>query len=296
MGNSLCPLLSIALLHRVVADRYVGAVAQHAIYYGNGSESLSDLVQTNILIYERGVEAAAKNGAQIISFPEFGLVPVKDDNRTAIGSIAEKIPDADGLTVPCDDPIFADRIILTRSSCMARENHIVVMVNMVDWIDCDSHEDSNCPSDGHYQITTDVLFDEQGRLAAKYHKSHEWPGLKPLYDQPTQPSQVTYKSSFGVEFGLFICFDIMFNDPPVVLVNSGVKHFLYAVKQGLIGEETLISGFSRRHNITLLSANLAGVVHDCSGVIVNGETLPYKQIMIDDNFPEENVILSTIQF
>lgn len=289
-------LLFTALLNQAEAGSYVGAVAQHAIYFGNGSESLSEVLLTNIWIYERGVEAAAKNGAQIIAFPEFGLVPVKDDNRTAIGSIAEKIPDADGLTIPCGNPVFADRVILTRSSCMAQQNRIIVMVNMVDWIDCDRYEDPNCPSDEHYQITTDVLFDELGRLAAKYHKSHEWPGLKPLYDQPAQPSQITYKSSFGVEFGLFICFDIMFRDPPLVLVNSGVKHFLYAVKQGLIGEDTLISGFSSRNKVTLLSANLAGAVHDCSGVIVNGETLPSKQFMIGDDFPEENVILSVIQF
>ena len=167
--------------------------------------------------------------------------------------------------------------------------------NKVDWVDCFPYTDPNCPSDNHYQITTDVIFDEYGRLVAKYHKSHEWPGLMPLYDQPSEPSRVTYNSSFGVEFGLFICFDIMFQDPPVALVKNGVRHFLYAVKQGLIGEDTIISGFSSRHNVTMLSSNLAATVHDCSGVIVNGTTLPSKRIMIGSDYPEENVILSIIQ-
>jgi predicted amidohydrolase len=55
-----------------------------------------------------------------------------------------------------------------------------------------------------------------GVISAKYHKSHEWPGLRKAYDEPLSPSRVTFKSSFGVEFGLFICFDIMFEDPPKV--------------------------------------------------------------------------------
>ena len=302
----------------ITSSSYIGAVAQHAVYYGssgsssssennNSSESLSELVDTNLYIYERMVRAAAENGAQIIIFPEFGLVPVKDDDRVAIGTIAEIIPDPDldpdpdadhSSTTPCGNIAFTDRIILTRSSCVAQMYKILVMVNMVDWIDCDTSSDPSCPSDDHYQITTDVLFDESGRIVAKYHKSHEWPGLIPLYDQPATPSRVTYTSSFGVEFGLFICFDIMFPDPPVALVDKGIKHFLYAVKQGLLGEETLISSFSRRHNVTLLSANLASdlLVHDCSGVIVSGETLPHKKIFIGEDFPEENVLLSVIQY
>ena len=285
----------LALLGFSEASSYVGAVAQHAVYFGASTESVPELVGVNLDMYARGVELAAKNGAQIIAFPEFGLVPVADNDRAKLGEVAEKIPDADGQTIPCANAEFNDRQILQRSSCMARDNSIVVMVNMIDWVDC-SAGDSNCPSDNHYQFTTDVIFDEAGRMAAKYHKSHEWPGLKPAYDQPANPSRVTYKTSFGVEFGLFICFDIMFQDPPVVLVDSGVRHFLYAVKQGLIGEDTLISGFSGRHNVTMLSANLASSVHDCSGIIVDGQTLPSRKIMLGDDYPDENVILSKVNF
>jgi pantetheine hydrolase len=286
----------LAILGLSEANSYVGAVAQHAIFYGAGTESISELVGVNLDMYARGVELAAKNGAQIIAFPEFGLVPVADNDRAKLGEVAEKIPEADGLTVPCSNADFNDRRILQRSSCMAKDNNIVVMVSMIDWVDCSAQDDSNCPSDNHYQFTTDVVFDEAGRMAAKYHKSHEWPGLKPAYDQPASPSRVTYKTSFGVEFGLFICFDIMFKDPPVVLVDNGVRHFLYAVKQGLIGEDTLISGFSGRHNVTMLSANLAGTVHDCSGIIVDGKTLSSKKVMLGEDYPEENIILSKVNF
>lgn len=280
--------------HVLAAGSYKGAVAQHATYMGQGTESVTQLVRTNLDMYERHVYLAAVNGAQVIAFPEFGLVPVEDGNRTKIGELAEVIPNAEAKYIPCVDTSFSDRPILSRSSCMAKSNHIVVMVNMVDWLDCDKTVDSNCPDDGHYQITTDVMFDESGMLVAKYHKSHEWPGLIPLYDEAAKPLKVTYRSSFGVEFGLFICFDIMFKNPAVELVDAGVTHFLYAVKQGLIGEHTLISGWSEKYGTTILSANLAAAVHDCSGVIVNGQTLPFEKYMLGEEYPEENVIVSVI--
>lgn len=273
---------------------YTGAVAEHAVYMGSGSDSISELVSVNMDMYERHVKRAAENGAQVIVFPEFGLVPVEDGNRTKIGEMAEIIPNVGAKAVPCENDNFVDRPILARSSCMAKDASMVVMVNMVDWLECDIATDVNCPSDNHYQITTDVIFDETGMIVAKYHKSHEWPGLMPPYDQAAKPLSVTYETSFGVEFGLFICFDIMFQEPAVTLVDSGVKHFLYAVKQGLIGEDTLISGWSKKYGTTMLSSNLAAKVHDCSGVIVNGETVPAKKIMLGEDYPEENVLVVVI--
>lgn len=275
---------------------YTGAVAQHATYIGDGAEteSIAELVSINMDMYELHVELASANGAQIIAFPEFGLVPVLDGNRTKISEMAEKIPLAMSQSIPCNNEKFADRPILTRSSCMAISNNIVVMVNMVDSITSCSIEDSNCPDNMQYLITTDVIFDEYGMIVAKYHKSHEWPGLMPPYNEAAEPLQITYKTSFGVEFGLFICFDIMFQKPAVSLVDAGIKHFLYAVKQGLIGEDTLISGWSKKYQTTMLSSNLAATVHDCSGIIMNGTTLPSVKIILGDKYPQENVIISVI--
>lgn len=288
-------LLAASIVGAAVAQQgtYKGAVAQHAVYMGDGSQSVAELVSVNMDMYERHVQLASQSGAQIIAFPEFGLVPVEDGNRARIGEMAENIPTADEKATPCGSEAFSTRPILSRSSCMAKLANMVVMVNMVDWMNC-TNADPSCPEDGHYQITTDVIFDESGTVVAKYQKSHEWPGLMPPYDQAAEPLEVTYKTSFGVEFGLFICFDIMFKEPAVSLVDAGVRHFLYAVKQGLIGEDTLISGWSKKHEATMMSANLAAAVHDCSGIIVNGETLPAEKIMLGDEYPGENVLVSVI--
>ena len=257
-------LACISGTYFAAASSYVGAVAEHSIFYGSNSDSSEYKLDVNIQLYENLTILARNHGAQVLVFPEFGLTPVESaTNRADLYPFAEVIPDviADPSTenyiIPCDSANdFQDRPILFRMSCAARENKILVLVNMIDFQSCDATQDQNCPEDGHYQYNTDVLFDEMGQLVQKYHKSHEWPGLKVAYDQPLEPSEKSYVSSFGVEFGLFICFDIMFEDPAKVLRANGVEHFLYAVKQGELGEALLIRPWSERNAATVLSANL----------------------------------------
>ncbi len=173
---------------------------------------------------------------------------------------------------------------------------MVVLINMIDWVDCDSSIDSTCPSDGHYQYNTDVLFDENGAVVAKYHKSHEFPPFIGPYDQPVSPSRVSYTASFGVEFGLFICFDIMFEDPAKVLRADGVRHFLYAVAQGKIGEKTLIEPWSKNNQAVVHSANLGSGNKDCSGIIVDGEPLKTEKYYLSEStgFPDDNILVASV--
>lgn len=46
----------------------------------------------------------------------------------------------------------------------------------------------------------------------------------------TQPSELcTFDTDFGVRFGMFICFDILFQDPAARLVREkGVKDIIYS--------------------------------------------------------------------
>ena len=97
---------------------------------------------------------------------------------------------------------------------------------------------------------------------------------------------MTYQSSFGVEFGIFTCFDIMFPDPAVRLRKRGVTHFLYPVEQGQLGEDTIIERWSRQQKAVLLSSNLgAGEAKrggDCSGLLLQGEPLPADKLPLRD--------------
>jgi pantetheine hydrolase len=91
---------------------------------------------------------------------------------------------------------------------MARNNSIVVVIDMFDLKPCNRSSDPKCPTDGYYHYNAAVVFDEHGVIIAKYYKSHAWMSNE---NSPAVPDRVTFKTSFGVTFGLFICFDIAFD-------------------------------------------------------------------------------------
>ena len=85
-----------------------------------------------------------------------------------------------------------------------------------------------CPfQDGLQLFNTEVAFDESGVLIAKYHKQHVW--KRHVFDTPLILEVVTFTASFGVTFGLFVCFDIAFPHPQRDLLELGVRHFPYSV-------------------------------------------------------------------
>jgi predicted amidohydrolase len=287
--------VGLSLMREVSLADYVAAVAEHEIYMGQEGDTSESLVEINIQLFENLTSLATRQGAQVVVFPEFGLTPVVAKNRDDLYPFLEVVPNE--KISPClNHQEFLDRPRLLRMSCAAQENQIIILVNIIDKQVCSVENDPNCPVDGHYQFNTDVLFDESGYIVAKYHKSHEWPPFKVAYDQPAEPSQVTYKSSFGVEFGLFICFDIMFEDPAKVLRQNGISHFLYAVAQGDAGLKALIKPWSENNAAVVLASNLgAGLKGDCSGIIVNGVALPSsKYSLTTKGFQSENVLIATV--
>lgn len=291
----------------LAAGDYIAAVANHNLFLGTSSDSSEYLLSKNIELYENLTVVGRSNSANVIVFPEFGLTPVASaEQRSDIYPFIENIPEVnvEAPIVPCGDNVFSDRPILARMSCAAKTNEILVLVNMIDSQSCSLETDSKCPADSHYQFNTDVLFDETGAIVAKYHKSHEWPGLLDAYDQPESPSRVSYKSPvLGVEFGLFTCFDIMFQDPPRELVAQGIKHFLYPVQQGVWGDATLIPHWSKQNQATILASNVkcgdpdSLTKLDFSKVFVNGDELTGEKQFLKNpatEFRDENVLIVSI--
>lgn len=41
------------------------------------------------------------------------------------------------------------------------------------------------------------------------------------------PDVVTFRTDFNVTFGIFICFDLFFQEPAITLVDNGIKHFVF---------------------------------------------------------------------
>lgn len=292
-------LLLIGTCLALAKGDYVAAVAEHTVFMGSESDTSDYKLQKNLEIYSNLTTLAKTKGVQIIVFPEFGLTPSGAKVRSDLYPFGEKIPDVKDSSpaIPCVEPSFKDKPILSTMSCAAKTHQMSILVNMIDWVDCTQATDSNCPSDNHYQYNTDVVFNEKGALVAKYHKSHEFTPFIGVYDQYPIITEVTYKSSFGVEFGIFICYDIVFPDPAKSLRAKGIEHFLYAVSQGEIGEKTLIEGWSKDNDAVMLSSNLgSGIPNgDCSGIINRGTVLDAKKYhLVTSDFPQENILVATV--
>jgi predicted amidohydrolase len=270
----LCCLVSVASAaqsRQVVDtsdDHYIASVAERVVYAGSSNESVQAILNKNLNQMDKhGAVAGVEHQAQILVFPEFGLNPCDMSKRDACLPFCEEISvNVNDSIVICNNSQFEQSSIMARSSCNALTNNLVIAVNMMEVIYCDANTDKACPKDGRYQYNTELIFDETGAYVQKYHKSH--PYFKKCFDTPPTPEHKTYQASFAVEFGLFICKDILYRDPPVVLAqDDGIKHFIYSVAQGKLGESALIGPWSKKYEVTLLSSN-SGL--DSSGIFVNG--------------------------
>lgn len=80
-------------------------------------------------------------------------------------------------------------------------------------------------------------------MTAADHKKHIATPCQSCFDSPKKAEVVTFTTSFGVEvlpaaaqmharltqrqFGVFICLDILYTDPPQELLARGIRHFVF---------------------------------------------------------------------
>ena len=252
--------------YRVTVDAasyYRAAVAEYKPYTGCfhvipiTKEAAQQNMMRNVLSYEKLIQQAHVQGVQLIVFPEYGITGANFVTRATYYPYLENIPIVSGGTVnPCLDDGFGDRPVLKKLSCMAREYAMVLVVNMGDVQECSGS--SNCPPDGHYQFNTDVVFDSDGSLLAKYHKAHLTAAFL-LLDFPPAIQVVTFNVSFGVTFGIFTCYDIGFCDPPFKLIQEGVKNIIYPTYWGNRYPVFIMShfqqGWSWRTGVNFIASN-----------------------------------------
>lgn len=291
-------ILVIAVLFSAHCSNAVGsfrgAVANHAVE--------TESVDANLQLYKALMQAAATQEAHVLVFPEFGLAPGGTKNRTALRSTAEKIGTKGG--VPCADFTAEQQLqspIVFQMSCSAKDTGVAALVNMIDFVECDPVEEKEdgCPDDGFYLYNTDIgLAGGTGEFQAKYHKSHEYFGLKPQFNVPPVPDYETWTIG-EVEFGLFTCYDIFFGDPPKQYIANGVKHFLYPVQMGEIGDITMIWHWSKTQNATMFVANTALVgSKDASSVYVAGAKQQGMRVPISgaDASSKDSVFVADVPF
>ncbi|CAI5690436.1 unnamed protein product [Oreochromis niloticus] len=246
---------------------YVAAVYEHKVILNphprvpvSRHDALQHM-QKNLDIYEEQAARAAQQGAQILVFPEDGIHGF-NFTRLSITSYLETIPDPQEESWnPCMKPERHNNTeVLQRLSCMARRNNLYLVANMPDLQPCPlkTSPTSTCPPDGRWQFNTNVAFRSDGLLVARYHKHNLY--FEASCDTPPEPEIITFDTPFAGKFGLFICFDILFHDPTVLLVQSGVRQLIFPTawmnQLPLLDSIQFQQAFSLGANVTLLAVNI----------------------------------------
>ncbi|XP_050677594.1 vanin-like protein 1 isoform X1 [Leptidea sinapis] len=181
-------------------DSYVAAVIEYQV--------LSD-INTNLNNYIRLIKEAADQDADIVVFPEMTL-----------GSRRVPVPIHDALKdhpIPAENPGIYDEV-LVKISTAAKENAVYVVINLQEVMDCENVTGEYCPEKKEYLFNTNVVFDRAGAVIDRYRKIN-------LFGEFTRTPALTpdlgvFTTDFGVTFGHFICFDLMFQVPAVQIVQK----------------------------------------------------------------------------
>ena len=157
-------------------------------------------------------------GADIIVFPEDGIYGM-GMTRIAIAPYLEYMPDPKKESwCPCSQTErYSNTEVQQFLSCLAKNNSINLVANFGDRQPCNRSTDPKCPEFGHYQYNTDVVYDKAGTLIAKYHKENLF--YEYQFDKPKSTEFVYFDTPFG-RFGVFTCFDILFHDPAIQLIEK----------------------------------------------------------------------------
>ncbi|KAG5843109.1 hypothetical protein ANANG_G00185000 [Anguilla anguilla] len=231
---------------------YVAAVYEHHLIRNlqpkvplSRQEALEHM-NKNLDVYEEQAAAAAKQGAHIIVFPEDGIHGFNFSRESIVGYL-ETVPDPTAVSWnPCSDPTrFPNTEVQHRLSCMAKNNSLYLVANMP---------------------------------GPRYRKRNLYFEFE--FDTPADPQLITFDTPFAGRFGLFTCFDILFYNPAMELVEKlGVRQLVFPTAWintlPLMDSVQFHRSFSYATNTTLLSANLrvGGVRMTGSGIFSPRETL-----------------------
>ncbi|XP_017055120.1 vanin-like protein 1 [Drosophila ficusphila] len=195
-------------------DYYTAGVVEfrQSILSSSASDSLEGYVEI--------IHSENASSTDIIVFPESTL------NSASSTSF---VPNPDDRISPClSDPnaTYYEEFLVTLS-CAARNASKYIVINLTEKQKCeDVPEDTRpCASNGLNVFNTNVVFDRQGVVISRYRKVHLYGEAK---NSTFVPELSTFETDFGVTFGHFICFDILFYTPAhQLIVEQGVTDFVY---------------------------------------------------------------------
>ncbi|XP_058803521.1 vanin-like protein 1 [Phymastichus coffea] len=202
---------------------YVAGIVEYSpVVTSPNEENLGELNAKN---YLKILATAITYNVDIIVFPESSLSISTAKNETVRRSQgASYIPDPADKISPCDDKSESYEYSLKAISCAAKEYQIYVLINHREKVNCTFGQ--GCPTDGFLIYNTNVAFDRKGKVIARYRKYN----LFGEYEKNiSEAIPTTFDTDFGVTFGTFICFDILFQKPTLNLTHDlKVTDILYS--------------------------------------------------------------------
>ena len=226
----------------------------------------------NVAALKPLAQEARGKGAQIIVAPELAWGHC-EKNRKDNAGYAELIPPVGTPAPPAGSPPGS---AVAAAALLARELGAVFVLGGIETAPCAGN--TTCPSDGRHVYNIALVFDEGGKLIAKYRKMHIFSLCKGCFDTPASVDVVTFQTSFGVEFGLFICFDLVYPHPAADLaLRRGVRHIAYPTSwinyPPFLTATQMQQAWSRRFGAAVLAANNGDTGKSGSGIYVGGKAL-----------------------
>ncbi|CAG9559058.1 unnamed protein product [Danaus chrysippus] len=184
-------------------DSYVAAVVEYQVQSN---------VETNLRNYINLIQDAAFQNADIVVFPEMTLTRGNSVTVPIYGLLKDN-------PIPALAPELYDEILVSISAA-ARQNEIYVVINVQEILNCTipQAEGENCPEQKRYLFNTNVVFNRSGAVIDRYRKIN-------LFGEFTRTPALTpdlgvFETDFGVTFGHYICFDLMFQVPAIQVVEK----------------------------------------------------------------------------
>ncbi|KAK5648919.1 hypothetical protein RI129_003811 [Pyrocoelia pectoralis] len=235
----LITLFSFINLCYNLRSSYTAAVVDYLHVYADYPK---ELFKENVEQYINLMRNASREYADIIVFPEYGLVDLftiysaVDKNVTELEKYSTYVPDPEKKIVPCEDSKYQKyEHQLVEISCAARIHGIYTIFNLPE-------KGTNKESGEIEFYNTNVVLDRSGTVIARFRKINlsEEPFLEPGTEM------VTFKTDFNVTFGIFTCFDLLFQYPALdILSNPNVTDIIFPT--AWFSKTPFLQGLSVQH-------------------------------------------------
>ncbi|XP_059478505.1 pantetheinase-like [Neocloeon triangulifer] len=184
-----------------------------------------DKEELNLNILEQNLDyldAAFVNakGRDLLVFPEYALTSLLvKENREAAYNVSQIVPHVGNIMCEANSTLGNDYLAVSRLSCLAKRLQITLVANLVEKVICKATEvNQPCGADGVLLYNTNVAFDQDGKLLAKYRKFNLVE--ESAFNKTDAAEAVKFNTKFGVTFGLVTGHDLLFHSPASELINK----------------------------------------------------------------------------